>query len=236
MPWKSLSFDPSEVDQLAPYRRPSQARGEAKFEQILDAAHALIEEQGVDQFSLADVAKKAGVATGSAYHFFPNLEAIFIALVERYDQEFTRIVSEPIEPAAINTWQDILELHFEKARQFMNANPPALILIIGPGRSWQSKQVDTIGDSNIAKAMVETLERFFVLPQHPPPAQLLHLGIRILEGLWELSVQQHDHVTEEFSRETTLAVSAYMRLYWPKYLHRKGLEVVTDNDASANRD
>ena len=74
--------------------------------------------------------------------------------------------------------------------------------------------------------MAKTFERFFVLPDHPPPAQLLHFGIWILEGLWELSVQQHGHVTEEFSRETTLAVTAYTRLYWPMYLDCKGPDVV----------
>jgi len=228
MPWNSLSFESSSVEQLAPYRRPSQARGEAKFERLLDAAHSLIEEQGVDEFSLADVAKRAGVATGSAYHFFPNLEAIFIALVERYDIAFARIVSEPIEASAVETWQDILKIHFERSRQFINANPPALILIIGPGRSWQSKQVDTIGDSNIANSMLESIEQFFVVPPHPPAAQLLHLGIRILEGLWELSVQLHGNVTEEFSRETTRAVAAYLRLYWPEYLERRAPEPVRD--------
>jgi len=223
MPWNSLSFESDSVDQFTPYRRPSQARGQAKFDKILDAAHTLIEEDGVDEFSLADVAKKAGVATGSAYHFFPNLEAIFIALVERYDKIFTEIVSEPVDPASVDTWQDMLGLHFESARDFINSNPPALILLIGPGRSWQSKQVDTIGDSNIANAMVENFERIFELPDHPPPAQLVYLGIRILEGLWELSVQQHGHVTEQYSRETTRAVIAYMRLYWPLYLERKAI-------------
>jgi AcrR family transcriptional regulator len=234
MPWNSLSFDSARVEQLAPYRRPSQARGEAKFEKLLDAAHAFIEEQGVEEFSLADVAKRAGVATGSAYHFFPNLEAIFIALVERYDIVFTKIVSEPIEPSAVDTWQDVLEIHFEKARQFINANPPALILLIGPGRSWQSKQVDTISDSNIARAMVKTIEEIFVIPSHPPPAEMLHLGIRMLEGMWELSVQLHGHVTEDFSRETTRAVAAYMRLYWPTYLERKNLESASADSPSGD--
>jgi AcrR family transcriptional regulator len=232
MPWKSLAFESDSVEHLTPYRRPSQARGEAKFDKLLDAAHSLIEEHGVEEFSLADVAKRAGVATGSAYHFFPNLEAVFIALVERYDVAFAKIVSEPIEASSVETWQDILELHFEKARRFINANPPALILIIGPGRSWQSKQVDTIGDSNIAIAMLETIERFFEIPSSPPAAQLLHLGIRMLEGLWELSVQQHGHVTEEFSRETTRAVTAYLRLYWPRYLERKSPEAVSPDAAS----
>jgi AcrR family transcriptional regulator len=221
MPWNSLLFESASVEQLAPYRRPSQARGEEKFEKLLDAAHSFIEEQGVEEFSLADVAKRAGVATGSAYHFFPNLEAIFIALVERYDVAFTQIVSEPINASAVDTWQEVLEIHFEQARKFINANPPALILLIGPGRSWQSKQVDTISDSNIAKAMVSNIEEIFVIPSHPPAEQLLHFGIRMLEGLWELSVQLHGHVTEEFSRETTRVVAAYMRLYWPAYLERK---------------
>jgi AcrR family transcriptional regulator len=232
MPWNSLSFESTSIEQVAPYRRPSQARGEAKFEKLLDAAHSLIEEQGVEDFSLADIAKRAGVATGSAYHFFPNLEAIFIALVERYDIAFAEIVGEPVDASTIDSWQEILELHFEKARRFINANPPALILIIGPGRSWQSKQVDTIGDSNIAIAMAETIEKMFVIPSNPPAAQLIHLGIRMLEGLWELSVQQHGLVTEEFSRETTKAVTAYIRLYWPEYLERRLPESVQADEAS----
>lgn len=231
MPWKSLSFESPNTEVTAPYRRPSQARGEAKFERLLDAAHTLIEENGVEDFSLSDVAKRAGVATGSAYHFFPNLEAVFIALVERYDEAFANLVSEPIAASEVDSWQDIVGLHFEKARHFINNNPPALSLIIGPGRSWQSKQVDTIGDSNIAKAMAKTIEDFFDLPSVPPPAELLHLGIRILEGLWELSVQQHGRVTEEFSRETTRAVIAYLRLYWPAYLERRSPSLAASHEA-----
>jgi AcrR family transcriptional regulator len=229
MPWQSLSFESETID--GPYRRPSQARGEAKFERLLDAAHALIDERGVDHFSLTDVAAQAGVASSSAYHFFPNLEALFVALVERYDQAFAKIVGEGIDPAAVTSWQDILEIQFENARRYINANPPALILIIGPGRTWQTKQADTISDSNIANSMVETFEQYFVLPENPPPTQLVHLGIRILEGIWELSVQQHGHVTDEFSRETTRAVVAYMRLYWPEFLDRRHPDLATDAES-----
>jgi len=221
MLWDSLEFDSRSSEQKVPYRRPSQARGEEKFEKLLDAAHSLIAQMGVDHFSLTDVAVRAGVATGSAYHFFPNLEAVFIALVERYDRAFTKLVSAPLQPSEVETWQDIVEIHFEMARNYMNDNPPALILIIGPGRSWQSKQVDTVGDSNIARGMVETISEFFQIPKTPPPAQLMHLGIRILEGLWELSVQQHGTVTTDYSRETNKAVLAYLRLYWPEYMERR---------------
>ena len=212
-----LSADPSD----APYRKPSQARGTEKFEKILDAAHEMIQELGHDGFSLGDVAMRAGIAKGSAYHFFPNLNAVFIALVERYDRIFIGIVSEPVRASNVRTWEDIIDIHFERARAYINANPAALCLLIGPGRTWESRLADAVGDTNISKHMIETISRFFVVPATPPPEQLMHLGIQILNGFWELSVQTHGRVTDQFSRETTRAICAYVGNYWPRHLERK---------------
>jgi AcrR family transcriptional regulator len=202
------------------YRRPTQARGIEKFEKILDATHALLESRGIDAFSLYDVAKHAKVAAGSVYHFFPNLEAAFIALVERYDQRFAEICSRPIPAGEIDTWEDILLRHFENSRKFINDHPPAMVLIIGPGRTWASKQVDTLGDTRIAQAMLSSFEQHFLLPESPRPDVLLHYTIRMLEGFWELSYQQHGYVTDELSLETNRAAIAYLGLYWPRYLPR----------------
>ena len=218
MLWEDFSAHARSSELPSLYRPPSQARGEAKFERLLDATQAMIEERGIDEFSLADVAKRADVATGSAYHFFPSLEAAFVALVERFDRAFAEIVRQPIAKEDATSWQAILAIHFENSREYINANPAALTLIIGPGRSWQSKQADTLGDSQIASAMAESYTQHFVLPEHPPTNELLLLGIRILEGFWELSVQQHGYVTQAFSEETIKAATAYLRLYWPEYL------------------
>jgi AcrR family transcriptional regulator len=199
------------------YRKPTQARGIAKFEKILDAAHRLIDEQPEREISLYDVAAEAGVATGSVYHFFPSIDAIFIALVERYDKIFADIIVKTEPPAGAN-WQEMLVLHTERSREYINQHRPALMLIIGPLRTWQSRQVDTIGDAAIARAMAENYSRSLVLPNEPAPEVILHHAIRMLEGLWELSYQQHGYVTDEMSRETNRAMTAYLRLYWPEYL------------------
>jgi AcrR family transcriptional regulator len=202
------------------FRRPSQQRGIEKFERLLDAARDLIEARGIGNFSLADVAGAAGVATGSAYHFFPGLDAVYVALVERYDAIFAERSGAPLDPVTVSGWQDVMQVTFEDARSFINANPAAITLIIGPGRSWQSRQADTVGDEAIAGAIARRLGALFVLPVQPPTAELLHFGIRILEGIWELSVQRHGYVTEDHAREATRAVVAYMRSYWPERLPR----------------
>ena len=161
----------------------------------------------------------AEVATGSVYHFFPNIEAIYIALVERYDRRFADIIRDCV-PAADDNWQQLLIQHTEASRQFINAHRPALMLILGPLRTWQSRQVDTVGDAAIALAMVENYQKYFVLPDLAPAKVILHHAIRMLEGFWELSLQQHGHVTEAMSIETNRAMIAYLRLYWPDELPR----------------
>jgi AcrR family transcriptional regulator len=199
------------------YRKPSQARGVAKFDKILDAAHHLIDEQPEREISLYDVAEEAGVATGSVYHFFPNIEGIYIALVERYDRKFAEII-RATEPEQGVNWQQLLVRHTEASRQYINEHRPALMLIIGPLRTWQSRQVDTIGDAAIARAMADNYNQYLVLPESPAAEVILHHAIRMLEGFWELSFQQHGFVTDEMSAETNRAMIAYLRLYWPEYL------------------
>ncbi|MFB3079753.1 MAG: hypothetical protein ACE1Y4_17295, partial [Lysobacterales bacterium] len=147
------------------------------------------------------------------------IEAVFIALVERYDKMFADIIRDSVAPAGAD-WQQVLIEHTERSREFINAHPPALLLIIGPLRTWKSRQVDTIGDAAIAQAMVENYRKTLILPAKPAPEVILHHAIRMLEGFWELSFQQHGYVTEEMSLETNRAMTAYLRLYWPEYLPR----------------
>ena len=203
------------------YRKPTQARGIEKFERILDAAHALIDRYPDRDLSLYDIAEEANVATGSVYHFFPSIEGIVIALVERYDRNFAEIIENTALNVAKGNWQDLLVQHTGECRKYINAHTPALMLIIGPLRTWNSRQVDTLGDTQIAKAMVENYSRWLQLPQEPAPERLLHHAIRILEGFWELSYQQFGTVTDEMAVETDRAMIAYLRLYWPALLPRK---------------
>lgn len=210
-----------QLEELISYRRPRQKRGVKKFDSILDAAHELILSKGVHNFSLYDVAEHAEVAVGSAYHFFPSIEAVFAALVERYDRNFWKIVSDYVPPAEVENWGDIIWHHIEKSRRYINEHQQVLIMLLGPGQTWQTRQVDTVGDTAIARAMRNNIERHYQLPGEPDSAELLHLAIRILESFWQLSYQRHGQVTEEIQMETYRAMCTYLELYWPKYLPRR---------------
>ena len=108
-----------------------------------------------------------------------------------------------------------------KSRKYINDNEQVLILILGPGQTWQTKQVDTVGDTAIARAMRGNISEYFAIPEPPDPAECLHFAIRILESIWQLSYQRHGRVTREMQQETYRAMCAYLELYWPKYMQRK---------------
>jgi AcrR family transcriptional regulator len=203
-----------------PYRirRPRQARGQEKFNQILETADALIVESGADDLSLYDIAERAEVAVGSVYHFFPSKHAVLLALIEHYDNKFAELVDTFPEGDQLDSWQDALWQQTERSREYINATPGALIMILGSGQTWATRIRDAVGDMEIAKSMEKALGRHFQLPDTPAPDKLLFNSIRMLEALWATSYIEHGHVTDDYARETQKAQCAYLGLYWPPFL------------------
>jgi AcrR family transcriptional regulator len=68
----------------APRKLPVQQRSRENIERMLEAAAAVLEEEGYDQLKTVTIAEKAGAAVGSIYQYFPNKHAILTVLVERW--------------------------------------------------------------------------------------------------------------------------------------------------------
>ena len=81
-------------------RRPRQSRGQARVELLLDAAAAVIAEQGLHAATAEAIALRARTAKGSLYQFFPNRDAVLAALALRYADEMRAIHERafPIDP------------------------------------------------------------------------------------------------------------------------------------------
>lgn len=81
---RSLEPTPPARSASHPARAPSQARGERRVCAILDAAASLLETGGPAAVTVHGIARRARTSIGSFYHFFPGLEAVYLALVDRY--------------------------------------------------------------------------------------------------------------------------------------------------------
>src|SRR3546814_8623023 len=80
---------------LRPSSSPSAPRrSEVRRGALIEAAGTLFVEQGVDATTVDDIAKGAGVAKGTFYHYFGSKACMLDALRERFSDQFiSRIAS-----------------------------------------------------------------------------------------------------------------------------------------------
>jgi len=74
---------------LKPRRRPVQERSLATVEAILQAAAQVFERHGYAAGTTNRIAERAGVSIGTLYQYFPNKDAILVALVHQHLAEST---------------------------------------------------------------------------------------------------------------------------------------------------
>lgn len=88
-----MSSEPAPPADRAARRRPTQARSRERFEQVLDAAGALIAERGLGPITMTDIADRAGMALTAVYRYFPSKQSVVRELALRTfdtDAELTR--------------------------------------------------------------------------------------------------------------------------------------------------
>jgi AcrR family transcriptional regulator len=71
---------------LTPRKLPRQARAHATHGAIVEAATHIIAKGGLAAFNTNAVAQRAGVSIGSLYQYFPNKDALMVALIHRQQQ------------------------------------------------------------------------------------------------------------------------------------------------------
>jgi AcrR family transcriptional regulator len=70
-------------------KRPQQERSRAMVERILVAGQEVLLRDGLGQFSTNRVARQAGISPGSLYQYFPDKQAILVAVVDRHAEQLS---------------------------------------------------------------------------------------------------------------------------------------------------
>lgn len=85
---------------MSTVRPPKQRRSRESYERVLDAAHALLEENGFEGFTAQEVAARSGVSVGAIYERFGNKETLLRAVHARLMDAMSRESETIGEPAA----------------------------------------------------------------------------------------------------------------------------------------
>lgn len=109
-------------------RAPKQERSRVSFERAIDAVVVLLTERGSDAFTLAEVAARAGVSTGSIYTRVDSKENLIRSAHER---EMARLVTEgeavlAAQPEAGAPFRDVVAELLVQVGDHLRRNAPLL--------------------------------------------------------------------------------------------------------------
>jgi AcrR family transcriptional regulator len=94
----------------APFRKqPVQERSTRRVERILDTCAELVAEVGYDALTTTTLARRAGVAIGSLYQFFPDKRAVVRALTQRFLDEFLLRLDANVDFGQFENWWDAVD-------------------------------------------------------------------------------------------------------------------------------
>jgi len=101
---------------------PVQQRSAQRVAHLLDAAAALIDENGIDGLTTSGVATRSESSVGVVYRYFPNIQSLLRALAARNLERFTGSIYDGIGSDSVQ-WRDSLDVAIDTFIYFNRAEP-----------------------------------------------------------------------------------------------------------------
>ena len=106
-------------------KAPGQARSKETVSAILESSARILESEGLRGFNTNAVAAKAGVSVGSLYQYFPNKDAILLALIKSFEDATQEAIVEAMRDGKGRSLKPCLKL-FVRALVVMHYRGPKL--------------------------------------------------------------------------------------------------------------
>ena len=104
-------------------RRPKQRRAHQTVDAVLDAVVRVLKREGFGAVTTNRIAEVAGVSIGSVYQYFPNKQAIFVALHQRHMDQIDRMVETKLIHYAASPLDDLIRAMIEGMIEAHNTDP-----------------------------------------------------------------------------------------------------------------
>jgi AcrR family transcriptional regulator len=192
-----------------PRRIPQQKRGERRVADLLEAAAAVIAEQSYPAATMTAIAERAGASIGAVYQYFPNKEAVAVALRERYRQELRESWGDLEAKTAGLTPAQLGATIVEIITCFMDQHPAYLELQAAAAPFRKSPgQRSELGD-RLTEVMLRARDSALA-PEQARQVALAALGI--LKGLHALYPRTAPAERRSLIEEFKLALGGYLEV------------------------
>ena len=179
---------------------PVQKRSKARLELVIESTIQILEQQGIAQCTIPEIARVANLPKINIYQYFPTVNHLLSLLVQRYLDELQNSVLFNNEQYREWQTQDIVRDLIKKVADFYNQHQAASILILGGPVHVEGFNLQEMVIEHIA----EDLKELFANKQQPlmfkQPAHYVYL-VEITFSLMKHSFYKFGSVTENIVQE-----------------------------------
>jgi AcrR family transcriptional regulator len=194
-------------DPLKPRKTATQTRAAKTVEAIVEAAARILETAGLEGYTTNAVAERAGVSIGSLYQYFPNKDAITLALIAR---EAALLLQEVEEAATETDWKTALDLMVGAAVRHQ-LRRPALARLLDVEEARLPGGDETAPGSGAIYATVRTVVAKATTIDRPDIDQLTSDVIGMTRGMTDMAGRRFETDGIDLSSRVGRAVLGYLR-------------------------
>jgi AcrR family transcriptional regulator len=202
----------------APNRRPvsmprTQRRGVQRRERLLRAARELIARRPLSEVTYAGVCARAGVPASSAHHFYPDLDALYRALLEAHRAEMDAALMRPLKARDTRSWQAIVACLVDRAARYHRAHPVGAKLAIGGETPPQIKRMDRDADRGRAGFALRVAADLFIVPRFADMERIAYIATELVDTVFTASMVESGRLTPPYVKLAKLAAIGFLSQY-----------------------
>ncbi|WP_108928446.1 TetR/AcrR family transcriptional regulator [Leptospira johnsonii] len=213
MPKSPENIPPGPVNERDAKASP---QGRGRRAALIQALRELLREQPPEALTFAKICERADIPRASAYHFFPNMGALYLGLRLVHSELVAARLSQ-VDTSQFESWQDYVYFLAAEAIAIVREDPAMMRVVYGV-RTEETMHVGKELDSKIASIALKQVMERFALPFWPDAARKVSIAVALIDSVFRFSFREQGTITDEIVREAGRAAVAYLRCYLPEYV------------------
>lgn len=196
-------------DQPETVRVPKQARSRERVAQILQAARALIRENGSANLTILAIKKRAGVTGSSIYQYFPNKSAIMVELCQQYLDQIGEIIDRNMSqtPTSIEEFQALILKIFDEYLGLHVEDPVLQDILHSMGSDKDLDDMDQCDTEKNVQKIFETVRYLFNKEDEEELLRWLSIAMTLARSIVVLALRTDPNKRDDVVRTAKSMIS-----------------------------
>ncbi|WP_308297309.1 MULTISPECIES: TetR/AcrR family transcriptional regulator [unclassified Streptomyces] len=187
-----------------------QRRGKERRQAILDAAAAVLAEQGYEAATLKAIGERAGIPTASVYYYFSDRHEVEAELMQSHMTELGTLIGAALDSPGVRTLHDAVDAVIDTPRDYFRRHRSCVELwfageVAPIVRAFDESQADRAWDFFIERGMVRA----------ETPRLVAHIAWEAGNRLFEMAFRRSATGDAATIEEARRLVGAYLATYAP---------------------